>query len=203
MENQIHLIDCTLRDGGYYNNWNFSTKFTQEYLNLISKTAIKNIEIGFFTIPEDKTKGATANCNTRFFQNIAIPNNINCGIMINGSDFLNKQLSKLEIYKILNKISKKNIKFIRFACHTCEIPKIKNYISFLKKKKFTIFVNIMQISEITKIEIKKTCNYLENICDVIYVADSLGSLNGRKIKSILATFRQFTKNRWAFILMIT
>ena len=193
MEKEINLIDCTLRDGGYYNNWDFSKKFIQEYLNSISKTKIKNIEIGFLSIPADKTKGITANCNNKFFQDLTIPKNINCGVMINGSDFLNNQLSKSEIYKILRRINKKNIRFIRFACHVYEIPKIKNYISYLKKAGFTIFVNIMQISEITKIEIKNSCNYLKNICDVIYVADSLGSLDKIKIKLILKSFREFTK----------
>ena len=171
MEKEINLIDCTLRDGGYYNNWDFSKKFIQEYLNSISKTKIKNIEIGFLSIPADKTKGITANCNNKFFQDLTIPKNINCGVMINGSDFLNNQLSKSEIYKILRKIIKKNIRFIRFACHVYEIPKIKNYISYLKKAGFTIFVNIMQISEIAKIEIKNCCNYLKNICDVAFISN--------------------------------
>ena len=37
--------------------------------------------------------------------------------MINGSDLIGNKLSSLEIYKNLKQIDKKNIKFIRFACH--------------------------------------------------------------------------------------
>ena len=48
MDTEVQLIDCTLRDGGYYNNWNFSKSFIQKYLNILSKTEITNIEIGFF-----------------------------------------------------------------------------------------------------------------------------------------------------------
>ena len=32
---KFKILDCTLRDGGYYNNWNFSIKLIQDYLNII------------------------------------------------------------------------------------------------------------------------------------------------------------------------
>ncbi len=44
---RINLLDCTLRDGGYYNNWNFSKNFIQNYINCIQTTGIKFIELGF------------------------------------------------------------------------------------------------------------------------------------------------------------
>ena len=47
---KLNILDCTLRDGGYYNNWNFKKKLIVKYLSIISKTSIKFVEIGFFTI---------------------------------------------------------------------------------------------------------------------------------------------------------
>ena len=44
---KINLLDCTLRDGGYYNNWHFSFQLIQDYLNVISKTKIQYVEINF------------------------------------------------------------------------------------------------------------------------------------------------------------
>ena len=191
MNNKVNLIDCTLRDGGYYNNWNFSKNLIDNYLRKISKTQINNIEIGFLTIPEDKNKGFTANCNKNFFKQVLIPKNINCGIMINGSDLIGNKLSSLEIYKNLKQIDKKNIKFIRFACHFYEVFRIKKFLNFLKKRGFKIFVNIMQISEIKKIQIKKICNDLKFNCDVVYIADSLGALNKNSTRKILNDFKKY------------
>ena len=37
---KINILDCTLRDGGYYNNWDFSTKIAQDYINAVSKSGI-------------------------------------------------------------------------------------------------------------------------------------------------------------------
>ena len=45
--NNINLLDCTLRDGGYYNNWDFSNELVNKYLKAISKSKIKFSEIGF------------------------------------------------------------------------------------------------------------------------------------------------------------
>ena len=43
----VKILDCTLRDGGYYNNWDFSTSFTKNYLKVLSKTSVNIIEMGF------------------------------------------------------------------------------------------------------------------------------------------------------------
>ena len=43
----VKILDCTLRDGGYYNNWDFSTNLSKNYLNVLSKTSVDVIEIGF------------------------------------------------------------------------------------------------------------------------------------------------------------
>ena len=36
-----------MRDGGYYNNWEFSLELTQDYINSIHEAGIQNIELGF------------------------------------------------------------------------------------------------------------------------------------------------------------
>ena len=43
----MKILDCTLRDGGYYNNWNFSTKLVNEYLNTMSGSGVDTVELGF------------------------------------------------------------------------------------------------------------------------------------------------------------
>ena len=48
MKNFQH-IDCTLRDGGYYNNWFFSKKLVRSYISTMFKIGIKNVEIGFWS----------------------------------------------------------------------------------------------------------------------------------------------------------
>ena len=52
-KNEIKILDCTLRDGGYYTNWWFSDKFVENYLNTISKLPVDIIEFGYLSDNND------------------------------------------------------------------------------------------------------------------------------------------------------
>ena len=55
--NKIMLLDCTLRDGGYINNWNFGNELIRYYSKEITKTNIEFFEIGFYkNVIYDKDK---------------------------------------------------------------------------------------------------------------------------------------------------
>ena len=45
----IKILDCTLRDGGYINNWNFGRENAQNIISMLQKALIDYIEIGFIT----------------------------------------------------------------------------------------------------------------------------------------------------------
>ncbi|MDR1460551.1 MAG: hypothetical protein LBI78_02785 [Campylobacteraceae bacterium] len=46
----ITLLDCTLRDGGYVNDWMFGRKEIKKITNLIGKSNVEYIEIGFIRL---------------------------------------------------------------------------------------------------------------------------------------------------------
>ena len=48
------ILDCTLRDGGYYTDWNFSSDFVEKYLLTIKTLPISYIEIGYISDNKDK-----------------------------------------------------------------------------------------------------------------------------------------------------
>ena len=47
MKNKIQILDCTLRDGGYYNNWNFNTNLVNKYFKTIDDAKIDAVELGY------------------------------------------------------------------------------------------------------------------------------------------------------------
>ena len=51
------ILDCTLRDGGYYTNWNFPSDLVNKYLSVISKLPIDEIEIGYVSLSQKDNKG--------------------------------------------------------------------------------------------------------------------------------------------------
>ena len=41
------ILDCTLRDGGYYTNWDFDSALVKNYLTSMNSLPIDYIEIGY------------------------------------------------------------------------------------------------------------------------------------------------------------
>lgn len=44
---KVSVLDCTLRDGGYINNWEFKEKAIKDIIKKISRTGIEYLETGF------------------------------------------------------------------------------------------------------------------------------------------------------------
>ena len=44
---KINILDCTLRDGGYYTNWIFKKDVIERYLKTLKRNNINYVEIGF------------------------------------------------------------------------------------------------------------------------------------------------------------
>ena len=96
MNNKFILLDCTLRDGGYYNNWDFNEINIQKYLNLINQTSIKFVELGFRFSEKNKLKGKTAYTEEKLINNLNIPKNISIGVKINASDLIGNRKPPLK-----------------------------------------------------------------------------------------------------------
>ncbi len=190
MPHFLNYLDCTLRDGGYYNKWKFKKKQINLYLNAISKTRIKYIEIGFRKFKNNIALGETGFSSEKFINSLKLDKKTKYGVMVNASDLIfNGKLNK-DYKKLFPKKSK--IRFVRIACHEFEIFKIKEVISFLKKQNYEIFVNLMQISEIKKKNLIKILKFLSKTpTDIFYIADSLGSLLPKNTKKLIELIRKF------------
>lgn len=44
MNNKISVLDCTLRDGGYINNWNFGSQAISNIIRLLGEAKIDIVE---------------------------------------------------------------------------------------------------------------------------------------------------------------
>ena len=56
--NNFELLDCTLRDGGYYTNWDFEKDLLETYRSNIEKLPFDYIEIGYRNIPQKEYRGS-------------------------------------------------------------------------------------------------------------------------------------------------
>lgn len=71
--NNIKLLDCTLRDGGYYNAWDFPVDLVHQYLEAMQAASVDVVELGFRSLKNAGFKGACAFTTDHFIDSLVIP----------------------------------------------------------------------------------------------------------------------------------
>ena len=86
----MRILDCTFRDGGYYNNWDFDGETAQYYLKALEATHVDIIEIGFRLLPQEDTfLGPFAYSTDDFLNTLPLPKKTLIGVMIDAKEYLN------------------------------------------------------------------------------------------------------------------
>ncbi len=199
--NTIKLLDCTLRDGGYYNNWNFQDTQVANYLKQINQSNIDVVEIGFHFFEKNYKFGEFAYISEKKIQKY-INNKIKfkIAIMFNGSDFIEKKFNfKKKIQSVFNNNTRK-ISIVRIAVKYKDLLKMKKYLSEFKKKGVKTCLNLMQINTIKKEDLINCIKLIKswNNVDIFYFADSFGNLNPKHVKNLCITIKKYWKKEFGF-----
>lgn len=191
----MKILDCTLRDGGYYNNWEFKKNLVKNYLRKISQSGVNIIELGF-RFKNNSKYGDYGHLTEKRIKNLNLPVNFTYAVMINCKDFLNK--SKVDL-KSLDKIfcNKKNskISIIRIALNYEELSYAMTIAERLHGKNYEVHLNIMQISTLKPLELLNIVKKVNNkkFISVLYIADSLGDLTKPNLKTIHSFLKKANK----------
>ena len=175
------ILDCTIRDGGYLNNWNFDKKLVREVYRSASKAGVDIVEIGY--------KGDTRyfdkkTCGLWRFTEETVLRDTTRGIYgakialmadfgkIKADDFVEKTESVVDI--------------VRVACHKDSIAATVKLLQKIKQKGYQVSLNAMGYSNYTLKEQKKLVSIIKDSgLDIVYVVDSYGSLFPGQVKQLL------------------
>lgn len=189
----MYFLDCTLRDGGYYNKWDFENNLVQDYLKAMDSLRFDFVEIGFRSLKNDSFKGGLAYSNDSFLKNLTIPSGLvdKIGVMINGSEIRNSktQISCLE--KLFSPKVKSPVSLVRVACHANEFRDCLPASKWLKDQGYLVGFNLMQVAHLSIEEITKLAKIANDYpIDVLYFADSMGSLEINQLKKIIKALQK-------------
>lgn len=188
---QVKLLDCTLRDGGYYNSWDFDSSIIQDYLKAMDAISVNYIELGFRGFNKEGFKGACAYTTDSFIRTLDVPNNIELGVMVNASDLV-KHPNGIEVAlsKLFATASESPVTLVRIACHAHELEAVLPASNWLKSQGYTVGYNLMQIADRSFSEIKTLASMAnEYPIDVLYFADSMGGLTPEQTSEIIQIIR--------------
>ncbi len=192
MKNNVKILDCTLRDGGYFTSWDFEIPFVKDVISSLNYSNVDIIEIGYKSPPKKslhKFEGRFKYCNNSLLD--FIPKNIGSAeyaCMIDASEYINDGIPNLKLLD--STISEKNsspITWIRVASYYNNIPQCLPMLSMLKDKGYATTLNLMGMSLLSDEDITNTAKLVESSSDIdcFYISDSFGKLSPSDIPQIL------------------
>tara|TARA_B110000483_G_C18196364_1_gene543136 strand:+ start:2223 stop:3839 length:1617 start_codon:yes stop_codon:yes gene_type:complete len=197
MKNNTKILDCTLRDGGYYNNWDFNKKTVEKYLVAVKKAKIDYIEIGFRNFAQNKFLGPYAYSTDKFIENLPNIDGLNLGVMSDASIFFNRGDSiENAVNELYKPKSESPISLVRIAAHYKDIARCEEIVKNLKGLGYIVGFNLMQTGGRKESEIEDAVKLIDSwkCVDVLYFADSLGNMNDKDVIKTIKSIKTYWKN---------
>ena len=171
--NSIKILDCTLRDGGYLNSWDFGINSIKSITNNLAQSGIDYIECGF--LKETLTNKNKTHFNTPEALEKFISPKQNCTLMVNYGEYNISNFSQC-----INK----NIK-IRVAFKKHHQEEALNYILNLKKLGWDVFANPMSTNTYSNEELFILIQKLNKIKPLgVSIVDTLGNMYEKDVINI-------------------
>lgn len=187
MRENINICDCTLRDGGYYTNWDFDQNLVESYFRTINAIdAITHVEIGYRSLPMKEYLGEYYYCPNYILSKVKDLCPLKeITVMLNEKDTPTDRLD--EVLGPCQGI----VSLIRIAVNPKELDSAIQLAIAVKAKGFKVAFNIMYMSTwVQNNEFISRLKNLEGIVDFIYMVDSFGGIYPDEIKKSLPKIKE-------------
>ena len=188
----MKFLDCTLRDGGYYNAWDFSAELISDYLNAMQPAGVDVVELGFRFLKNNGFKGACAFTTDSFLKSLSIPKGLTVGVMINGADLCTDFGTEPALERLFPLSADDTpVELVRMACHYHELPQAFQAAKWLNARGYRVGINLMQIADRSEEEIRDLSRRAsDSPIEVLYFADSMGSMTPDDTSRIVSLLRE-------------
>ena len=189
----IRVLDCTLRDGGYYNNWDFLPDLVENYLTAISGAGVHTVELGLRLPTQEKSLGPFAYCTDDYLKRLPVPENLEIAVMVNAKDLVSGPGTSADAVDQMFQPAKKSpVSLVRIASHVREISDCREGVLKLKELGYRIGFNIMQVAIHAPAVLGEAAREISGwgAVDVLYFADSLGNMDAHNVSDTFSAFRE-------------
>ena len=185
------FLDCTLRDGGYYNAWDFPADLVSDYLVAMQAAGVDLVELGFRFLKNEGFKGAHAFTTDDYLRTLPIPGGLTVGVMVNGADLCTDLGREAALERLFpNSAEDSPVDLVRLACHYRELEIAFQAVEWLHSRGYRVGINLMQISESTEDELHNFARMASATpVEVLYFADSMGGMTPKNIAAVIQCLR--------------
>ncbi|HZG75240.1 MAG TPA: aldolase catalytic domain-containing protein [Paenibacillus sp.] len=185
------ILDCTIRDGGLVNNWDFSVEFVRDLYYSLSEAGVEYMEIGYKNSPK-LLKGGDAGpwrfLDEAFLKEV-IPTKTETKLSalvdigrVDENDILPREQSMLDL--------------IRVACYIKDVDKGIELAEKFHNLGYETTINIMALSHALENELNEALQEIgKSNVDVVYVVDSYGSMLPKDVAYMTEKFKRALPNK--------
>lgn len=184
--NNILVLDCTLRDGGYVNNNCFGYQNIEKIIQALNESKVDIIECGYIKDTSvDYSKDITEYKSFESFheeQGQNLNKNREYALMILGEEY--------DIDNLPMSTSNRNI--VRMTFHKKSVEKAIKYAEIIKEKGYKLFVQpttIMRYSTREIIHLLKEINKIKPYC--VSVVDTFGEMRRKDVLHAAEIFNKY------------
>ena len=183
---KLKILDCTLRDGGYYTNWDFDDFTVESYIESINNLPIDFIEIGYRSIKLDGYLGKYFYLPISVINEIRNKSDKKLVIILNEKDIRVEHLDSV-LGECIGLID-----LVRIAIDPKNIKRAIILAKGLKKMGFKVGFNVMYMSTwFEQKDLFESLSEVNNVADYFYMVDSFG---GVYPKDVIKTYDRIKKD---------
>jgi len=185
---QIKVLDCTIRDGGLINNHYFTDEFVRGIYELLSKSGIDYMELGYRNSKElfpTTDYGAWKYCDDNKIREITagIETDMKLSIMVDAHRVKEQEFVPVD---------ESPVDMIRVATYVKDIDKAIELVNKCHDLGYETTANIMAISKEIEFDLVEALKQLgETAVGVVYVVDSYGALYCEQIEYLVKLYQKY------------
>lgn len=182
------ILDCTLRDGGYYTNWDFNAETVDAYIKAMNILPIDYLELGYRNNPTKNYMGKFGYCPISVLKHIRQNCTKKIGIM------LNEKTTHLVDLNVLLKPLYGIVDMIRIAIDPNNFERAVVLAKAVKDLGFEVGFNVMYMSkwQTDYPELLNKLDILDSFADLYCMVDSFGGVTPEDVVSITKAVQEHT-----------
>ncbi|HAR62246.1 MAG: nucleoid-structuring protein H-NS [Candidatus Margulisiibacteriota bacterium] len=186
---EIKVLDCTIRDGGLINKWDFSDDFVKAVLVALAKSGIDYMEIGYKAsrkIISPDGLGKWRFCDEDDIRKVCE------GVDLNGMKLSAMvDIGRVEADEIIP-ADKSVFDMVRVASYVKDIDKAIELVKRFHDHGYETTINIMAVSRALSVDLEEALKQLaESEVPTVYVVDSNGALYSEQIDYMVKKYQKY------------
>lgn len=176
MNKDIQIIDCTLRDGGYYTQWDFDDAVLDAYFSSMERLPVTYLEIGYRNNPAPGYMGRFGYTPIPVLEKIRSRTSRKLAVM------LNQKSTSVSDLEVLARPLAGLLDMIRLAVDPANFDKAVELAAAVRDMGFEVGFNMMYMSRWNSYDgLMRKLHRLNGIADGFFMVDSYGGMTPEEV----------------------